>query len=133
MSFSPGTPLQTLLKEPFTVEQLKEYAEASGDHNPIHLDEKFAKEAGFPSVIVHGMLSASYLADFVRHHFPESDYLLVRFKARFRKVTFPGDRFTMEGEVKELLSDGRILVTLKAKNQQGELKIDGEAEVRPIQ
>ena len=132
MSFSPGTELKNLTKAAFTKEQLKEYAEASGDHNLIHLDEKFAKEAGFPSVIVHGMLSASYLADFVRFHFPESDYQLLRFKTRFRKVTFPGDIFTLEGEVKELLPDGRVLVSLKAKSQDGETKIDGEAEVRPI-
>lgn len=133
MSFAPGTSLNTLTKPAFTREQLKEYAEASGDHNPIHLDETFAKEAGFPSVIVHGMLSMSYLGDLVRFNFPEKDYLLLRFKTRFRKVTFPDDVLVLEGEVKQLTSDGTIFVTLRAKNQKGETTTDGEAEVRPLQ
>lgn len=132
MSFSPGISLEPLTKDAFTREQLKEYAIASGDHNLIHTDEKFAQEAGFPSVIVHGMLSMSYLGDYLLFCFPEKSYQVLRFKARFRKVTFPGDQLTMEGEVKELLPDGRIVAVVRAKNQQGEVKIEGESEIRPL-
>ena len=44
------------LRVTFTREQIAAYAEASGDHNPIHLDEEFAKSVGLPGVIAHGML-----------------------------------------------------------------------------
>ena len=40
----------------FAKEQIAAYAEASGDHNPIHLDDEFARSVGLPGVIVHGML-----------------------------------------------------------------------------
>src|SRR5688572_16728386 len=100
MKWYKGLSLEPYTKPPFTPEQLRSYADASGDQNLIHLEDKFAKEAGFPSVIVHGMLSMSYLGDYVRKHFPEGEFELLRFKGRFRKVTFPGDSLTIEGEVK---------------------------------
>ena len=51
----------------FTREQIAEYAEASGDHNPIHLDEEFARTVGLPGVIAHGMLQMGLLASLLTH------------------------------------------------------------------
>ena len=48
-----------------TREQIDEYAEASGDRNPIHLDEDFARSVGLPGVIAHGMLAMAHLANLV--------------------------------------------------------------------
>lgn len=132
MSWGVGQPLKAVVKPAITREQLVEYAEASGDKNPIHLDEAFAKEAGFPSVIVHGMLSMAFLADVVGANFPEHAYRLVRMKTRFRKVTFPGDVLTCDGKVKSVTPEGRLVVSLAATNQKGELTTDGEAEVAPL-
>ncbi len=132
MNWEKGTALKSLVKAPFTKEQLKEYAHASGDMNTIHLDDNFAKEAGFPSVIVHGMLSMAYLADGLRFNFPEKTYNVTRLKGRFRKVTFPGDTLTIEGEIKTVHPDGKLTVSLWANNQNGELTIDGDADVISI-
>lgn len=131
MTYQEGQALSPLAKPAITAEQLREYAEASGDTNPIHLDPDFARDAGFPSVIAHGMLSMGFLGDYVRHHFPESRYDLVRFKARFRKVTFPGDTLTCEGRVKAVLPDGSLALSVLTRNQGGEVTTDGEAVVRP--
>src|SRR4029079_50102 len=90
--------LSPLKKGPLTRDHLKAYAAASGDNNPIHLNEKFAQEAGFPSVIVHGMLSMAIMADGLRFNFPENAFTVNRLKGRFRKVTFPGDILSVEGE-----------------------------------
>ncbi len=46
----------------FTKEQIAAYAEASGDHNPIHLDDDFARKVGLPGVIAHGMLQMGLMA-----------------------------------------------------------------------
>ena len=46
----------------FTKEQIAAYAEASGDHNPIHLDDDFARSVGLPGLIAHGMLQMGLLA-----------------------------------------------------------------------
>lgn len=132
MNLVAGQKLKPLQKPPFTREQLHEYADASGDRNPIHLDEAFAKEAGFPSVIVHGMLSMAYLADHLRYNFPQGQFALQRYKSRFRKVTYPGDVLTCEGEIKSIFPDGAIVVSVRAKNQKGETTIDGEAELKPL-
>ena len=45
----------------FTKEQIAAYAEASGDHNPIHLDGAFARSVGLPGIIAHGMLQMGIL------------------------------------------------------------------------
>ena len=77
-----GDALPSLVKGPITREHLKRYADASGDHNPIHLDEEFAKSAGYPSVFAHGMLSMGYLGELLvtAGGAPEA---VRKFKARF--------------------------------------------------
>jgi acyl dehydratase len=131
VSWTAGTELKPLVKAAITREQLAEYAAASGDHNPIHLDEKFAKEAGFPSVIVHGMLSMAFLGDVVGLNFPEPAWTLTKLRTRFRKVTFPGDVITCRGKVKQVGEGGLLVVTLATVNQKGETTTEGEAELRP--
>ncbi len=131
MSWSAGQALKPLVKPAITRQQLKDYAEASGDKNPIHLDDAYAKKAGFPSVIVHGMLSMAFMADHVRFNFPEKAFRIGRLKARFRKVTFPGDVLTCSGEVREV-GDGALQLALEVKNQDGEVTTDGSAEVAKI-
>jgi len=130
MELKEGVSLRTLTREPITKAQLAHYAEASGDNNKIHLDDEFAKQAGFPSVIAHGMLSMAILADHLRYNFPESEFDLQRLKTRFRKVTFPGDVLECRGTIKKVLSDRDLIVTLWIKNQNDETTTDGEAQLR---
>lgn len=127
MRFEPNQPLRPLSKAPITVEQLKDYAKASGDNNPIHLDEKFAHEAGFPSVIAHGMLSMAFMGDCVNYNFPPNEYEIKSFSCRFKKVTFPGDKITASGKIKSTNADGSITLALWTENQQGEHTLEGEA------
>lgn len=130
MGWVVGQALEPLKKAPITREQLQHYAKASGDNNPIHLDEKFAKEAGFPSVIVHGMLSMAFQADHLQLNFPADRYRVGRLKTRFRKVTYPGDELNCEGVVRKVLDGGVLLVALSTRNQNGEVTSDGEAEIQ---
>ena len=131
MNWELGQELNPLVKPAITTDQLKAYASASGDNNPIHLDDKFAKVAGFPSVIVHGMISMAFLSDHLLFNFPGGKFRVVKVKARFRKVTFPGDVLSCEGKIKKTLLGGGYLVTLATRNQNGEVTTDGEAEVFP--
>src|SRR5580692_1057890 len=109
MNHRVGEELRTLVKPAFTREHLKDYAEASGDKNLIHLDEEFARQSGFPSVIVHGMLSMALIADQVLFNFPENEFWVRRLKSRFRKVTFPGDELICGGSVRKVLEDGTLV------------------------
>lgn len=123
--------LSPLVKPALTKELLALYARASGDPNPIHLDPDFAREAGFPSVIAHGMISMAFLADGLCANFSENSYRVEKLSTRFKKVTFPGDVLTVEGEVKKIHPNGVLLISLWTQNQKGEITSTGEALVHP--
>ena len=63
---------------------LQDYAEVSGDHNPIHLDEEFARSVGLPNVIAHGMLTMALAAEAIRRWADES-FSVTDFSTRFTK------------------------------------------------
>ena len=67
-----------------TREKLREYAQASGDHNPIHLDEEFAKSVGLPNVIAHGMYTMALAGEAVRGWVGKNGQF-VEFSTRFTK------------------------------------------------
>lgn len=131
MNWEAGQPLKVLTKPAITREQLKEYAVAAADRNPIHLDESFAQEAGFPSVIVHGMISMAFLGDHLQFNFPPSQFRVLKLRARFRKVTFPGDVLSCEGKVRRIDPGGKYFIALHTRNQRGEVTTEAEAEVVP--
>jgi acyl dehydratase len=101
-----------------TRDQISAYAEASGDHNPIHLDDDAARAAGLPGVIAHGMLGMAQLANFVVAY--AGDYRrLRRLRCRFSGMVLPGDTITFSGRVAGE-EDGLVRLELNAENQKGE-------------
>lgn len=100
-----------------TREQISAYAEASGDRNPIHLDDEFARSVGLPGVIAHGMLLMGLMASTVGH--PSE---LRQISVRFGGIVLPGDTITF-------IVDG---TELKAVNQRGEpVLTKGTAQMTP--
>jgi acyl dehydratase len=81
----------------FTKEQIAAYAEASGDHNPIHLDDDFARSVGLPGVIAHGMLQMS-IAGTVATAAAGGGERLRRLVCRFAGMVVPGDSVTFSAE-----------------------------------
>lgn len=115
---------------PLTVTDLVRYAGASGDFNPLHHDEGYARAAGLPGVMAHGMLSAGLLASFVTRWFGAGS--VRRYKVRFREKVFPGDTLTAEGRVTgETTQQGerRLALELALKRQDGAVVVSGTAEV----
>ncbi|HSS94329.1 MAG TPA: MaoC/PaaZ C-terminal domain-containing protein [Candidatus Dormibacteraeota bacterium] len=98
----------------FTVEQIAAYAEASGDHNPIHLDGDFAHSVGLPGVIAHGMLQMGILAC-VAADAAGGAKRLKRLYCRFAGMVEPGDTVTFTAE-----DAGPGKLALSAVNQRGE-------------
>jgi acyl dehydratase len=106
------------------------YAGASGDFNPIHWNEDFAKSAGYPTVFAQGMFTAGVLATFVTDWFGASS--VRRFRTRFIGQVWPGEKVVCSGTVTKVYEqDGetRADVALKVTNAEGEPKIDGDATV----
>lgn len=118
-----GLSLPLLEKAPITKEQLRQYAEASGDHNPIHQDDEFAKSIGLDGVIAHGMLVMGFLGQYVQQLAGKQAFV-ERLGMRFGAMTRPGDTITCRGTVKRLFEqDGKQAVELeliaeKAADQQ---------------
>jgi len=81
----------------FTKEQIAAYAEASGDHNPIHLDDEFARSVGLPGVIAHGMLQMGIAATVAAEAAGGGEHLR-RLVCRFSGMVVPGDRITFSAE-----------------------------------
>ena len=101
------------LRVTFTREQITAYAEASGDHNPIHLDDEFARSVGLPGIIAHGMLQMGLAARVAAEAAGGADRLR-RLSCRFAGMVRPGDTITFRAEAK----DGRIEIT--ALNEEGQ-------------
>ena len=100
-----------------TPEQIADYAEASGDRNPIHLDDAFARSVGLPGVIAHGMLQMGLLA---RVH---------KLSCRFAAIVRPGDTVTFRASER---GEGSDQVELSAVNQDGQPVLTrASAELRP--
>jgi acyl dehydratase len=124
-----GHALPALEKPPITTTQLVQYAGASGDFNRIHYDEPFAKEGGFPSVIAHGMLSMAFFGQLVGSWAGATT--IARLSARFKAVTYPGDRITVAGNVTARDESARTIeLVLHAKKADGTVTLEGAATLR---
>jgi acyl dehydratase len=125
-----GDALAPLEKSPITTTQLVQYAGASGDFNRIHFDDPFAREAGFPQVIAHGMLSMAFFGQLVAD-WAGGPARVARLGVRFKAVTFPGDRVTVGGEVVSRDDTSRTVeLKLWAKKSDGTVTLEGSATVR---
>jgi acyl dehydratase len=128
-----GEALSPLVKPPITLDQLIRYAKASGDYNPIHVDEEAARRVGLDSVIAHGMLTMTFLGQFITQHMADiPGTQLHHFRVRFARMVRLGDVLTCHGIVTERRSEqGRELITIEcwAQNQKGERATSGEAIV----
>ena len=114
---------------PLTRTDFVKYQGASGDFHPLHHDELYARETGFPSVFSVGMLQAGLLASYA------TDWLgvenLRRFKVRFAEKVWPGDELTCSAKVVEVFTadDGeRVRVELACVRQNGVAALVGDAE-----
>ena len=126
----PGQDLPPLVKGPIQQIQLTRYAGASGDFNPIHQDEEFARAAGMGGVFAHGMLSMGFVAQAI------TDWAGVgtvrRLGVRFVGLVRLRDVVTCGGRVVARSSaDGARTVDLEvwAENQRRERVVSGHATV----
>jgi 3-hydroxybutyryl-CoA dehydratase len=116
------------ISKTITQAKLHAYADAGGDHNPLHLDEDFAATTQFGGTIAHGLLVLAYVSEMMTAAFGEAWPASGRLKVRFRAPARPGDTVTTFGSVTSA-SDGRVTCEIGCRNQAGEVLIDGTAEV----
>lgn len=109
---------------------IQNFAEISGDWNPIHIDEEYAKNSIFGKRIAHGMLSASYISAVIGNDFPGVGTIYLEQRLRFLKPVYIGDEVRVLVRIRELRQKGQALLQTDVMNQKGELVIEGEALVK---
>jgi acyl dehydratase len=123
-------PTIVTVSQQIDADQTRRYAEASGDLNPIHVDENVARMAGLPGIIVHGLCTMAFTSKVIVDNFCGGDPTrLKRLGVRFARPVFPGQTITTKvsssGE-----KNGRRLLNFETYNPEGRAVIrDGIAEV----
>lgn len=127
---SVGDEIAPVDKKPITRTTLALFCGASGDHNPIHVDIDFAKDAGMPDVFAHGMLSMAYLGQVLTNWVPQT--AIRSFGVRFGSITHLKDAISCTAKVVEKFDEEgehRVRLEMQAANQDGDVKLKGEAVV----
>jgi acyl dehydratase len=132
VKLDPGT-LFPEIKKLITQEHINQYAEASGDFNPIHLDVEFGKKMGLGGTIAHGMLVLAYISEQMTLCFDQNWIQNGKISVRFKAAANPGDMVTVIGKITHReIEDSQIIIycDVICQNQNGEQVIVGETKVR---
>ena len=112
-----------------TDEAIMTFAKLSGDFNPIHVDEDYAKNSVFGQRVAHGALSASLISAVLGNDLPGPGAIFVELNMRFRKPAFIGDTVVATATVAEINErTGRIKMKVKCE-VNGKTIIRGDAGV----
>ena len=95
-----------------TEEMMGSFRDITGDLNPLHVDEQFAKNRGFPNRVAYGMLTASFLSTLAGMYLPGKNSLIYSVSIEFPKPVFIGDILEISGTIAE--KDDRFhMITVK--------------------
>lgn len=126
-----GNSLSSVVKY-ITQEEINRYAEASGDFNPIHIDESFAAQTPIGGTIAHGMLILAYVSEMMTVSFGKNWFSGGKLSVRFKVPARPTDTITITGKIDSVeYEDGisRIDCGVESHNQKGEAIVVGKATV----
>ncbi len=113
-----------------TDELIRQFADVSGDYNPLHLDEEFAKETRFGKRIAHGMLTSSFISAVLGYKLSVRKIVYLGQTLKFKHPAFIGDLVTAKATVKKIREDKPIItIETICENQDGTLLVEGEATV----
>lgn len=127
-TWTVGEELEESVLPPVHQGQLRKYAEASGDTNPIHLSDEAAEAAGLPGVIAHGMLTAATMGLLFSPHLEHGH--VKTFRSRFSGMVFLGHRLRVGGRVTgvEQTAEGRLYAFEVYARRDGNTVASGEVE-----
>ena len=107
------------------------FADISGDFNPLHIDEEYAKRSVFGRRIAHGILTAGIISTVLGAEIPGLGTIFVELHIKFLKPVFLGDTVTATATVMEIVNPKRVRMMVACLNQQGEDVAVGNALVVP--
>ena len=121
------------VEKTFCQDDVNRYADAAGDHNPIHVDPNFAAGSQFGRRIAHGMMIAASISEMMAQAFGQDWHKSGRMKIRFRAPVFPGETVRASGTVRSVrqIEDAtEVAVSVQVTKTNDEAAITGDARVR---
>lgn len=106
------------------------YADLIGDHNPIHVDDEFAKKTKFGQRIAHGGILFGVISKILGMDMPGNGTVFLSQTVNFRAPVFINDTVTVEATITELLPKNGAKISTVIKKQTGQIVMDGEATVK---
>ena len=108
-----------------------EFADASGDFNPLHINEEYAKRTVFGHRIAHGILTAGIISTVLGGEIPGLGTIFVELHIKFLKPVYFGDTMTATATVTEIINPKRVRLMVACRNQHGDDVALGNAIVVP--
>ena len=108
------------------------FAGVTGDLNPAHINEEYAKNTFFKTRIAHGILQAGFISAAIGMKLPGPGTIYMKQELNFRAPVHIGDTITARVEVSQIDAEkNRVVLKTTCSNQEGEIVLDGEALVSP--
>jgi 3-hydroxybutyryl-CoA dehydratase len=120
------------LSKTVTAEDTELFAKATGDFNPVHLDEAYAEKTIFKGRIAHGLLSLGFISAILGNILPGHGAIYLSQEVKFLAPVRIGDTITARVEVTELIPEkNRVKFRTTCINQEGKIVVDGTAWAMP--
>ncbi len=108
------------------------FAGVTGDMNPAHINEAYARTTFFKTRIAHGLLPAGFISNVIAMKLPGPGTIYLRQELNFRAPVRIGDTITARVEVLEIMAEKKhVRLKTTCTNQEGTVVLDGEAIVSP--
>ncbi len=114
-----------------TEKDVFDFADASGDFNPLHIDEEYARRSAFGHRVAHGILTAGIISAVLGSEIPGLGTIFVELHIKFLKPVYFGDTLTATATVTEVINPKRVRLMVACHNQDGEDVSLGNAIVVP--
>ena len=112
-----------------TDDMIRQFADVSGDHNPLHTDPAYAMTTKFGKPVAHGMLLASFFSRLVGMYLPGKHALYLSETLSFKNPVYAGDAIMVTGRVTQKSESTKIITIAVAISKiGGEVAVDGEAK-----
>ena len=122
--------LEYKFTEKITKSSLDSFASLSGDYNPLHMDESYAKTTKFKKRVCHGLLLASFFSKLVGMYLPGKNALYFSQILNFQNPCFVDDTITVRGQVVDKSDATKIIIlNTSIHNQHAMCLVDGTAKV----
>ena len=116
-------------KRVITESDINDFAKLSGDTNPIHLDENYAKNSRYRKKIAHGLLSASFFSDLFGTKLPGTGCVYTSQSLKFKRPIYVGDEVNTYIKVKSIDKKTNKIIFITQCIVNSKIAIDGDAEI----